>query len=390
MTRLWAIVVLFELAATRLVHPPASPIASPPGVKDKLPNLVQIAANWDPGATVTIQQWQGSVAKGSFLACLLDATDTNAGKAWFGVASSVASEWKGTLEAELDTWGWIEAPFDQHFHCNFANDGREKAHHIGTALVALGIDPKPHAEGGHNICYNVEHGDEFLLDEDDEEVEMYEQLYYVGEKEYHYTGGYYRFAINQNDGVIMVAGLLNPFEAAKNEWDDDPTMDMMPALRRASDIVSAYWLRGNQNPRNLRYYFANHIKNDYTLALIAKIFAAIGRTEMPYWPGVKFTMDTQEAESLLGSPIGATLAYLLLQHKAELGIKHVTEVIVFREAGPADEITPIVQMLFRIEDVPDLKNAEEGGSKDDLRARDVEGDFMGRSNNILRVHRFFT
>jgi len=41
---------------------------------------------------------------------------------------------------------------------------------------------------------------------------------------------------------------------------------------------------------------------------------------------------------------------LLAQHKAELGTKHVTEVVIFRDNF--DYLTPYVQLLFRIKDVP--------------------------------------
>ena len=42
---------------------------------------------------------------------------------------------------------------------------------------------------------------------------------------------------------------------------------------------------------------------------------------------------------------------MLAQHKAELGIKHVTEIVIFRDNWEGS--TPYVQLLFRIKDVPD-------------------------------------
>jgi hypothetical protein len=43
---------------------------------------------------------------------------------------------------------------------------------------------------------------------------------------------------------------------------------------------------------------------------------------------------------------------MLLQHKKELGLKHVTEVLVFRDELKMIADQPAVQIVFRIEDVP--------------------------------------
>lgn len=51
------------------------------------------------------------------------------------------------------------------------------------------------------------------------------------------------------------------------------------------------------------------------------------------WPGKKFVEGSKEFNMLLGSPVGMTLAYMILQHKAELGVKHMTDVTVPRQRG---------------------------------------------------------
>ena len=52
-----------------------------------------------------------------------------------------------------------------------------------------------------------------------------------------------------------------------------------------------------------------------------------------------------------GSPLGGTLAFLLTQHKKDLGHKHVTDVTIFRD-NDAHEL-PSIYLLFTIKDVPD-------------------------------------
>jgi hypothetical protein len=45
------------------------------------PSTVQIAANWDPNVVATNEEITKFQTKGSWLACLLDMTDEEAGKA---------------------------------------------------------------------------------------------------------------------------------------------------------------------------------------------------------------------------------------------------------------------------------------------------------------------
>ena len=49
---------------------------------------------------------------------------------------------------------------------------------------------------------------------------------------------------------------------------------------------------------------------------------------------------------VLGSPIGATIALMLLQRKAELGVKRVSEITIFCSEQEAE-----VEMVFTIVDV---------------------------------------
>jgi hypothetical protein len=67
-------------------------------------------------------------------------------------------------------------------------------------------------------------------------------------------------------------------------------------LKASSDIIFAYWLRDNPNPKNLKYYFCNYITNGETLAIIATILKAKGHATPPYWPGVALLFKTVESE----------------------------------------------------------------------------------------------
>lgn len=68
-----------------------------------------------------------------------------------------------------------------------------------------------------------------------------------------------------------------------------------------------------------------------------------------------------------GSPIGATIAHMLIGHKAELGIKHITKINVITNApkrvGFGESPVPDIHIFFEIEDV---RSANEEG-KDVIR-----------------------
>jgi hypothetical protein len=87
---------------------------------------------------------------------------------------------------------------------------------------------------------------------------------------------------------------------------------------------------------------------------------------------------------------------MLLQHKKELGLKYVIEVLVFRDELKKIADQPAVQIVFRIEDVPPPE-LEKPGEKPDEEMPDVQGPegvsvrhVVRRDdrNGILRVHEF--
>tara|TARA_R110002003_G_scaffold143_3_gene13232 strand:+ start:17696 stop:18220 length:525 start_codon:yes stop_codon:yes gene_type:complete len=153
---------------------------------------------------------------------------------------------------------------------------------------------------------------------------------------------------------------------------------LLPELRLASDIMFAYWIRNNANPKNLRYYFVNAVMNAITLRLIAKVVNKKGLQNLPPWPGIALGLSESEAEYLLGSPIGATLAFMLIQHKAELGRKHITSVTTF--LAPTNK----VQLVFTIVDVP-IPEGKPGGSGD-LRHRQDDGQVQSGQVQIVKIN----
>jgi hypothetical protein len=84
-----------------------------------------------------------------------------------------------------------------------------------------------------------------------------------------------------------------------------------------------------------------------------------------------------------------TLAYMILQHKAELGVKHMTDVTVFRDSAAYvghEEAKAKVMMLWTIEDLERVEDPQ--GEKEDEEMMDAR---LGvRRVKTERVERGFT
>jgi len=93
------------------------------------------------------------------------------------------------------------------------------------------------------------------------------------------------------------------------------------------------------------------ISNDKTNEIIARCLRNAGR-ELQEWPGVSFTTDSEEGHALLGSPNGATFAFFLMQHKAQLGHKTITRITVLRPETDDDNDFVDASLLFHVVNAP--------------------------------------
>ena len=101
--------------------------------------------------------------------------------------------------------------------------------------------------------------------------------------------------------AIFAQMLQSPLSSAEEIWGHVPSLNELPALRLGSDIMFAYWLRNNANPRRLRYYFVNDVLNDETLRLCTTILKNRGHhATVPVWPGVQLDWGSVEFDMLLG------------------------------------------------------------------------------------------
>ena len=144
--------------------------------------------------------------------------------------------------------------------------------------------------------------------------------------------------------------------------NQDPDLPAYPDLRQWSDLVFLQWQEhAGGNIQNVQYIIRAHVVNPDTQGTVFTALRSIGRTQLPSWNDhVTFPMSTDEGKAILGTPNGAGCGYLIAQHKSQLGVKRIRDVIVFvliPGAIPAEPVEggvgdPGLYLIFEIEDVP--------------------------------------
>ncbi|KAF1837233.1 hypothetical protein BDW02DRAFT_519446, partial [Decorospora gaudefroyi] len=303
--------------------------------------------------------WARYVEKGEHLVCLMQATDAGAGflTADTRTPPSAASRWTGDLRSELAKWYWFDSAIDQEDECDFAKDGLQRAFegHGLNPYPAYDDDGNPLPDG-HNDCFFVKHENEDDIDDDDDSEGFAKkfQKYRADGKDYVATGAWYEFAINTADGAIVGKNIMSPSAAVLNpqfSWGRRADPEELPDLRFCSDIYWSYWVRNNPNIKNLRVYVAHHVINDNTVLLVSRAFRLRGLNALSVWPGTSFAAGTEAFNALVSSPIGATIAHLLIGHKRELGIRQITKItVVLHDPRPYYKF---MNIFFTIEAVPE-------------------------------------
>ncbi|KAH9880953.1 hypothetical protein IAQ61_001247 [Plenodomus lingam] len=89
-----------------------------------------------------------------------------------------------------------------------------------------------------------------------------------------------------------------------------------------------------------------------------------------------------------GSPIGATLAFMLIQHKAEIGIKHVTDIVIFSTKLGAEGFVQ-VHMVFKVADVDNPFDVGIATRSEDKQYAAGNLDKLDGYDNGVRTHVLF-
>lgn len=99
---------------------------------------------------------------------------------------------------------------------------------------------------------------------------------------------------------------------------------------------------------SLSTWFQYGITNVDTNKLIRRTLEDFGHKDYVVpWPGLELRRGDPHFLALLGSPNGMSVAWLIAQHKRQLGIRKVSSITIFQRQG----VTNDHDLLFRFDNV---------------------------------------
>ncbi|KAL3464834.1 hypothetical protein BJX64DRAFT_286022 [Aspergillus heterothallicus] len=138
------------------------------------------------------------------------------------------------------------------------------------------------------------------------------------------------------DAGLLVADYNSSPKAENPSWPDDKFVP----LKQWSDVIFLLWEHiAGSNARDLRHHIQCAVANEVTAGIMRK---AIGVDDtFSEWDslsplhegGRTFRPGSDAYYALLNTPNGFGIAWFLIQHKAQLGIKTVSEITVFGADG---------------------------------------------------------
>ncbi|KAJ0165002.1 hypothetical protein CTA2_12653 [Colletotrichum tanaceti] len=170
------------------------------------------------------------------------------------------------------------------------------------------------------------------------------------------TWSSYSNVLVPTSGAIIFDDNVSPEERNK-QWK----IGKIPKLNALSDIAFLQWMDACQakdvDPASLKLVFVSQVVHEATYRIVA---SAIRTTQHNWLHGYEkkrvFSMDTRQGQAILGTSTGSAIAWLLIQHKKELGLKKITEVAVwgsrsgFKMPSATQQVRGQMNLRFVIED----------------------------------------
>ncbi|KAL5374125.1 hypothetical protein DPSP01_012186 [Paraphaeosphaeria sporulosa] len=152
-----------------------------------------------------------------------------------------------------------------------------------------------------------------------------------------YTGMSSQWGYSVADGVIINTNIKSAISAARERNPPVPFNDL-PEIRTLSDLQFTVWEEEasyiNDNAvNNLQWYFVASILNEEARQIIKGALMQLNQgIDQPLrpWPGLWVPITVDAGRAILGSPVGKTLGYFLVQHKQKLGNMWVDGVVIFQ------------------------------------------------------------
>ena len=139
--------------------------------------------------------------------------------------------------------------------------------------------------------------------------------------------------------------------------------DDFPSLKHWSDVAYLQWAKHAKDSSNLRCVLRISIKNPTTKAVVQHIMKdTLAKGDESR--SLRTEDDPDHVAALLGTPNGVGVAWLLIQHKRQLGLKTVEKVTVHCDdkSTMGDDGTVDRSLVFHIRDVvaPGAGSEEDG------------------------------
>ncbi|KAF2246107.1 hypothetical protein BU26DRAFT_395261, partial [Trematosphaeria pertusa] len=182
---------------------------------------------------------------------------------------------------------------------------------LQKCLRSLGVDDKLAHEDGKNVSMQHVHAEDCVVDE----------------TQYPATEAHFHQLVSSEQGVLIAYSNHAP---AYTGVLHDPPVTTYPPLHHWSDIAFLQLLKpAVYVPPNLHYIIRYAIQNMATISVLKHVLAKQGIEKLDIWPGITLGMESEEGQAILGTPNGGGTAWLLAQHRRQLGRKTVDKVSVF-------------------------------------------------------------
>jgi hypothetical protein len=161
------------------------------------------------------------------------------------------------------------------------------------------------------------------------------------------TRAEYTNVFNVDGGAIVGDMNIGPDHMVQEQAQRGTTFsgEVVP-LKQYSDIAFLAWQHAAGDRTNgLKYILKNGIVNDETIEVAEYILEQRDARLQP-WPGLKIPFPDIDALALMGTPSGRGAAWMLIQHKRELGTKRFSHVTLF-------SVNRALSLCFWIQDVQD-------------------------------------
>ncbi|KAJ5899320.1 hypothetical protein N7495_004064 [Penicillium taxi] len=263
-------------------------------------------------------QWKKALKKGKELDCAMKATKDLAA-ACFSETTSIKSTF--TKFSDFEKWGWQaeERPLriSNLYETNLAS----------IILDGLGV------KDDDLIYIEIAHDETVIVDG----------------VTYALTGAHYDNMYDVHDGLIIVNDIQSP--GAVNR---ECPVDHLTKLQRWSDVSFLQWqelCRSRQHSvKKLNHVVQTLVTNPITESVLCK---ALGETENTNWEKYKdgLILDSKgdAFTAVLGTPNGSGTAWMLIQHKDQLGLKKVSQITVY--GIKVLELKWVPALVFKIGDV---------------------------------------